>query len=43
MEVSDQLHAPASLLSGKEPPVPIAEEAGWDPEPVWTCCRSQNS
>jgi hypothetical protein len=28
MQVSDQLHAPAAL-----PPVPIGEEAGWDPEP----------
>jgi len=23
MEVSDQLHAPDTLLSGKEPPLPI--------------------
>jgi len=23
MEVSDQLHAPAALLLGKEPPIPI--------------------
>jgi hypothetical protein len=21
---------------GKGPPVPIVQEAGWDPEPVWT-------
>jgi len=26
MEVSDQLHAPAALSLGKEPPVPIGQE-----------------
>jgi hypothetical protein len=36
MEVSFQLHAPAALLAGKEPLVPIGEEAAWAPEPVWT-------
>jgi hypothetical protein len=25
-----------SLLAGKGPPVPIVQEAGWAPEPVWT-------
>jgi hypothetical protein len=25
-----------SLPPGKEPPVPIVQEAGWAPEPVWT-------
>jgi hypothetical protein len=35
MEVSGQLHAPAALPSGKEPPVPIGYEAGWAPQPVW--------
>jgi hypothetical protein len=25
-----------ALLPGKEPPVPIVQEAGWAPEPVWT-------
>jgi hypothetical protein len=35
--VSGQRHAPAALLSpGKGPPVPIVQEAGWAPEPVWT-------
>jgi hypothetical protein len=24
------------FASGKGPPVPIVQEAGWDPEPVWT-------
>jgi hypothetical protein len=31
MGVSGQRHAP-----GKGPPVPIGQEAGWAPEPVWT-------
>jgi hypothetical protein len=30
MGVSGQRHAP-----GKGPPVPIVQEAGWAPEPVW--------
>jgi hypothetical protein len=25
-----------ALPPGKEPPVPIGQEAGWAPEPVWT-------
>jgi hypothetical protein len=33
MGVSGQRHAPAP---GKGLPVPIAQEAGWAPEPVWT-------
>jgi hypothetical protein len=37
MGVSGQRHAPAALLPpGKGPPVPIVQEAGWAPEPVWT-------
>jgi hypothetical protein len=37
MGVSGQRHAPAALLpSGKGPPVPIVQEVGWAPEPVWT-------
>jgi hypothetical protein len=37
MEVGGQRHAPAALLPpGKGPPVPIVQEAGWTPEPVWT-------
>jgi hypothetical protein len=32
-----QRHAPVALLPpGKGPPVPIVQEAGWAPEPVWT-------
>jgi hypothetical protein len=35
--VSGQHHAPAALYPrGKDPPVPIVQEAGWAPEPVWT-------
>jgi hypothetical protein len=37
MWVSGQRHAPAALYPpGKGPPVPIVQEAGWAPEPVWT-------
>jgi hypothetical protein len=37
MGVSGQRHAPAALLPpGKGPPVPIVQEAGLAPEPVWT-------
>jgi hypothetical protein len=25
-----------ALALRKEPPVPTVQEAGWDPEPVWT-------
>jgi hypothetical protein len=37
MGVSGHRYAPAALLPpGKGPPVPIVQEAGWAPEPVWT-------
>jgi hypothetical protein len=37
MGVSGQHHAPAAFYRrGKKPPVPIVQEAGWAPEPVWT-------
>jgi hypothetical protein len=36
--------APAALLPpGKEPPVPIGQEAGWAPEPVWTQSLEEKS
>jgi hypothetical protein len=38
-----QLHAPAALPPGKEPPVPIEYEIGWTREPVWTTWRIENS
>ena len=31
----DQRHASAALYPGKDP-VPIVQEAGWAPGPVWT-------
>jgi hypothetical protein len=34
LEVSDQLHAPAALLPGKEALVTLRQENGWAPEPV---------
>jgi hypothetical protein len=34
-EVSDLLHVPPVLIPGKLSPVPIGQEAGWDPELVW--------
>jgi len=35
LEVSDQFHAAAALLSGKEIFGPILLEVGWLPEQVW--------
>jgi hypothetical protein len=32
--VSGQHHAPAASTPGEDP-VPIVQEAGWAPEPVW--------
>jgi hypothetical protein len=29
-------HPSRALAPGKGPPVPIVQEAGWAPEPVWT-------
>ena len=34
MRVGCQRHAPAAFTSGKDP-VPIVQEAGWAPGPVW--------
>jgi hypothetical protein len=42
MEVSDQLHALAALLPGKEPLVPILQEAGEVPKLVWMWWQSGN-
>jgi hypothetical protein len=35
MGVGGQRHGPAAFTPGKDP-VPIAQEAGWTPGPVWT-------
>jgi hypothetical protein len=34
MGVGGQRHAPAAFTTGKDP-VPIVQEAGWAPGPVW--------
>ena len=34
MGVGDQRNAPAAFTPGKDP-VPIVQEAGWAPGPVW--------
>jgi hypothetical protein len=37
MRVSGQASRSGRAISpGKEPPVPIGQEAGWAPEPIWT-------
>jgi hypothetical protein len=36
MGVSGQHHVSAALCPWEEPTVPIVQEAGWAPEPVWT-------
>jgi len=41
MEVTGKVHAPAVFLPVKEPSVPIAEEAGWAPEPAWALWRRE--
>jgi len=41
MEVSGQLHTPATLPLGYEPPVNIGQEASWSPQPVWTRWRRE--
>jgi hypothetical protein len=35
MGVGGQRHAPDAFIPGKDP-VPIVQEAGWAPGPVWT-------
>jgi len=43
METIGQLHTPATLPLGTEPPVPTAKEAVWTPELDWMLWRSDNS
>ena len=40
MGIWGQPHAPAYCTSGKDP-VPILQEAGWAPGPVWTGGKSR--
>ena len=40
MGVGGQPHAPAASTPGKVP-VPIVQEAGWAPGPVWTGGKSR--
>jgi hypothetical protein len=39
MEVNNKVQPPADVTPEKEPPIPIGQEAGWAPEPVWTLWR----
>jgi hypothetical protein len=34
---------PSRFTPGEKPPVPIAQEVVWTPEPVWTTWRTENS
>jgi hypothetical protein len=43
MEVTGQLHAPATILPGKESQVPIVQEAEWAQDPVWTLWKREKS
>ena len=42
LDVSGQIYAPAALFPVKEPLVPLPQEAGWVPAPVWTLWRREN-
>jgi hypothetical protein len=43
MGVSGQRHARPRFTPGERTPVPIVQEAGWAPEPVWTQRLDENS
>jgi hypothetical protein len=43
MRVSGQFHNLTTLLSGKETPVLVDQEAGCPPEAVWTLLRCEKS
>jgi hypothetical protein len=43
MNVSGQLHSPATLPLGWETLGPTEEEDGWAPEPVWTQWQRQKN
>ena len=40
IRVGGSAHAPAASTPGKDP-VPIEQEAGWAPRPVWTGGKSR--
>ena len=40
--MSGQRHAPAAFNPGKDP-VPIVQEVGWAPGPVWTGAEKSRS
>jgi hypothetical protein len=40
--MSGKLHAQAALPQRQESPVPIGQEDGWAPEPIWTPWRREN-
>lgn len=37
------LNAPAALLKEKGTPLPIGQEAGWSPDPVWARWQKEKS
>jgi hypothetical protein len=39
--VSGQVHSPAALSPGKQPPLPIWQEAGWAVESAWTLWKKK--
>jgi hypothetical protein len=39
MEMSDRLHANATLSPGEDLPVPTGQESESAPQPVWKLCR----
>jgi len=39
VEISSHPKAPPALFKGKEPTIPIDQEAGWTPELVWMLRR----
>jgi hypothetical protein len=41
MEIKVYFQAPAVLTPVKEPTVPINQDAGWAPEPVWMFLRTE--
>jgi hypothetical protein len=43
MGVSGQHHAPAALYPRGKTPVPLGQEAGWTPEPVWAQSLQEKS